>query len=665
MKLFILTCFLLSAIAEWGSAQGLENLLTSLDKAGTDSLKIAAYQELVNHYRYSNGDSARHYAYKGLEYARQNKYLTGEAHMINHLGQVNERHGRLDQAKDHYLEARALYLSLKNEKGVAATTNGLGVVAGRTGKYDEATRYFLEALALYEEIEYTEGVVQCYIKLGVVNDHLGNSENALKYYLKAEELNATNPSSGAWLTLMNNIGIIYGRRNDLTTAIKYFKRGLQHSDPVKFTGIHIALLGSLGLSYEKSGVADSAWYFQQQALSMARQNNLPEEESRSLVNLAALVRRTDPAQSLILLHEALAIAESIQQLKLMTEVYEAMIGLYKESSDYRLALALTEKRQILKDSLFSLEKSREIANLHATQELSRQENEIRHLALKNERSIFQRNFMIAIALIAIAMIGIVWFYNTRISNLNRELIARQSELRNSNTIKDKLFSILGHDLRAPLNRVIGLLSVLSLKNRSEDEIPIIEKLRLQSQNTLETLDNLLMWGQKQLKGIRLNQQTLNATDQIRKSIFLTSDYAAQKNIQIVDNIPGDLHIYADPSHFDFIIRNLLSNAIKFSHSGGTVTIEAVPLADKEVIFSIRDSGVGIPPDLQKKIFSPGNESLQGTWNEKGTGIGLMLCREYVIENGGKLWVESKEGIGSTFYFSVEQKHINASHQIAM
>src|SRR5687768_10610822 len=309
MKLFILISVVLLAISGGGLAQTPGLLRAELDRAESDSLKIKAFQNLVNHYKYSDIDSALYYANEGLDYSKEKQYASGEAVMMNNLGQVNERHGFPDLAKTQYLQAREIYRTLGNKDGVASTTNGLGVIAGRTGRYDEATKYFLEALALFQLTGNAQGIVQTYIKLGVVSDHLGNPDQALAYYLRAEELNAADPSSSAFLTLMNNIGIIYGKRNDLRVAAAYFKKGLMHSDPEKFTGIHIALLGSLGLAYEKLGMTDSAWHFQQQALSMARQNTLPEEEARALVNLAALVSKSDPAQSIQLLNEALAITE--------------------------------------------------------------------------------------------------------------------------------------------------------------------------------------------------------------------------------------------------------------------------------------------------------------------------------------------------------------------
>ncbi len=651
---FVLLFAILVTSALSGQGQNLRDLTRQLQKADSDSTKVHAYQQLARHYEFSHMDSALHYAQAGLSFTVENRYPKGQALLTRVLAQILERHGMLDQARDHYLEARGIYAELENQQGVAATTNGLGVVAGRTGKYDEATRYFVEALTLYESINHPVGIIQTNIKLGVVNDYLGNLDKALEYYLKAEELNTGTPSSDATLTLLNNIGVIYGKRNDLRTALRYFQRGVQACDPAKNPGIHITLLSSLGIAYDKLGSADSAWHYQQQALSLARRYDLPEEESRSLVNLAELVSVSDPDQSLQLLNQALTIAHRIRHLILITEVYEAMIQQYKRRNQYKIAMQLSEKRQQLRDSIFSVEKTREIANLQATQELARQENEIKHLALQNEKSVVQRNIMFGIAVISLIVIVIVWFYNNRVSNLNTQLIRKQNELKASNDIKDKIFSVLGHDLRAPLNRVIGLLSMLALKHEDEEESTIIKKLKEQSIGTLETLDSLLTWGHNQLKGIRLDQQVLQAKDQIHKSIRLSDDYAAQKRVRIVDNISPDIHVQVDPSHFDFVMRNLLSNAIKFSHPGGIVTIDAVRFSD-EVIFSITDSGVGIPEGIQGNIFAADNESILGTWNEKGTGIGLMLCQQYIAENRGRVWVESKEGEGATFFFSLKHK----------
>lgn len=412
--------------------------------------------------------------------------------------------------------------------------------------------------------------------------------------------------------------------------------------------------------------SDSALYFQQQVLSKSMEHNLPEDEARALVNIASVLQLKDPSGSLNMLEKALAITGRIRELSLMSEIYEAMTDLHKKQNNFKEALLLTEKRQLLKDSLFSIQKSKEIANVQAINDLARQEGEMKDLAVLNEKSIVQRNVSITVALISFGFILIVWYFNNKISKLNRRLLEKQRELKNSNTIKDRLFSVLGHDLRAPMGRVIGLLAVLSFHNRSKEEREIIDKLKQQSVSTLETLDNLLMWGKSQITGQRLNQQDIFAKEHIQKAIFLYGDYTDRKNVKIIDQTRDDLLVHADPSHFDFVIRNLLSNAIKFSHSGGVIELSAF-IADnhREVIFAVKDLGIGIHQNLQAQIFAFNTESLRGTWDEKGTGIGLMLCQEYITENGGRMWVESAEGKGSTFYFSLlKEKSTHQSRQLA-
>src|SRR5690606_4413883 len=222
-----------------------------------------------------------------------------------------------------------------------------------------------------EKIGSAGGVMQTFIKLGVVNDHLNDLDKALEYYLKAADLNERLGDRRTSATLLNNIGIIYGKRNELRTALHYFQAGLRFTEGVPLSEVGIILLSSVGLAYDKLGMSDSAWYYQQMALSRARESNMPELEARALVNLAALVKANDPVQSLELLERALTMSKSISNLKLMSEIYEAMILVYKDLEDFQTALVLTEEREILKDSLFSLQKAKEIANLIATQELAR------------------------------------------------------------------------------------------------------------------------------------------------------------------------------------------------------------------------------------------------------------------------------------------------------
>ncbi len=173
-----------------------------------------------------------------------------------------------------------------------------------------------------------------------------------------------------------------------------------------------------------------------------------------------------------------------------------------------------------------------------------------------------------------------------------------------------------------------------------------------AQASLETLDKLLFWGKSQIKGRGTKAIIFNTTEYLQNNIKLIKSSAEQKQITINNKVSPDIKINGDPAHFDFIFRNLLSNAVKFTHLNGTVEISA----DKNIVpgftlFAVKDDGIGIKKEKLSHIFEPFSSSTRGTADERGTSMGLMLCKEFAIENGGEIWVESEEGKGSCFYFS--------------
>jgi len=239
--------------------------------------------------------------------------------------------------------------------------------------------------------------------------------------------------------------------------------------------------------------------------------------------------------------------------------------------------------------------------------------------------------------------------------LNEELNLQKDNLRRSNDIKDRLFSVIGHDLRGPLGQIPPSLELLEGDSlTSEERQYVVSELSAQTRVSIETLDNLLVWGTKQMQGNEKNESRIAVKQQAAETLKLLTGTANAKRISLKDKLPEQICVMADPSHFDFILRNLLSNSIKFTHPEGTIEL----CADTEtqpgyVVFSVTDTGIGIPQEQMDKLFEPFNKASRGTANEKGSGIGLMLCKEYTELNGGKIWATSRQGEGSSFYFSLK------------
>ncbi len=234
----------------------------------------------------------------------------------------------------------------------------------------------------------------------------------------------------------------------------------------------------------------------------------------------------------------------------------------------------------------------------------------------------------------------------------RESEAKLSEL---NSQKDKFFSIIAHDLKSPFNSIIGL-SELLMEQINENNYNGIDEyakmIRQSSKQAMDLLLNLLEWSRAQTGRMQFKPENFDLVELVGENMMLFDLIAAQKAISISKVLPNELIIFADKQMISTILRNLISNAIKFTNQGGEIGISVEKTA-KEIFISVSDNGMGIASERLEKLFSIGkSNSTLGTNKEKGTGLGLILCKEFVESHGGKMWVESKLGKGSTFYVTL-------------
>jgi PAS domain S-box-containing protein len=231
----------------------------------------------------------------------------------------------------------------------------------------------------------------------------------------------------------------------------------------------------------------------------------------------------------------------------------------------------------------------------------------------------------------------------------------EGKLRESNSEKDKFFSIIAHDLMTPFTSIMGLSEILVEQAQKKDynEMKRYANIILNSsQHALDLLINLMQWARSQTGRIEFWPEYLQLEETCRETVTLFETIAAQKSITLKNQIHDKFIVYADKAMLSTVCRNLLSNALKFSHPGGEIIISASPKPE-ELVISVSDKGVGIPKEGIEKLFILSeNYSTPGTNKEKGTGLGLILCKDFVEKNGGKIWVESEEGKGSTFYFTL-------------
>jgi PAS domain S-box-containing protein len=236
----------------------------------------------------------------------------------------------------------------------------------------------------------------------------------------------------------------------------------------------------------------------------------------------------------------------------------------------------------------------------------------------------------------------------------QEIRFKNNELQKLNAEKDKFFSIIAHDLRGPFGGFLGLTQIMAeeLSRFTKDEIQALAvNMKDSATNLYRLLENLLEWSQIQKGSIPFNPTSIHLRTLVDESIAMITDSARNKKIEIVLDIPDDLVVYADMNMIQTVIRNLVSNAVKFTSKTGKVNVSAQTIFEKKIEISVQDTGIGMSKIMIDNLFRIDVQTnRKGTEGEPSTGLGLLLCKEFIEKHGGKIWAESEEGKGSTFHF---------------
>ncbi|NCI47264.1 sensor histidine kinase [Sediminibacterium soli] len=261
-----------------------------------------------------------------------------------------------------------------------------------------------------------------------------------------------------------------------------------------------------------------------------------------------------------------------------------------------------------------------------------------------ERVLFNISWSMVLVIIAL------WFFKTEQLSYLREIEAKNNELLKTNQTKEKLFSIIAHDLRSPIGQLKGSLELVNHDYISPERFSqMAAKISDNVDQLHNTLDNLLRWSLSQLQGITANPERTEIAPILEEKYHILQQKLEEKNIRLA--ISGITQaVWVDPDHLRLILRNLLSNAVKYSHANSVISVTARTDSAGHITILIQDNGTGMSDTVKSHIFhSDTIQSKPGTANEKGTGLGLKLCREFIEKNHGRIYVESEENKGSCFY----------------
>jgi signal transduction histidine kinase len=614
-------------------------------KSETDAKKINTYLEVSKAYAAEQPDSAVHFCNEAMTIAERLNDKQKQGIILLELGRINTLHHHADLARRFNNEALSIFRNLHQPENIALAYDQLGLLDGQQLNTTDAAKNLGQAMKFYQDLHDSSGIRETYTSMGNVFEEKGENEKALTYYLRAlVQYEHRQQKPEAYFILLDQIGQLYLKKGDKATAIKYLEEGIRNSNTVANRDSQITMLQQEGQIYEQEGQQSRSLAYYKQALAEAKKFNHPELQVKSLIDIANLLKKENSVQSLDDLKKALKLADSLRDPQLEATIYGALAGVYRQENNYKEAIIALDENHRLLDSLLGEDTTKEIAAIDSSYVLESSREKIGNLQQVTKQEKTELDMSLVILAGIIALLVLLYLYLVKTRRLNRELKA-------ANRVKDTLFSIIGHDLKGPAGSVSQLFALMESEDFTEEELKhMISELRKQTESSFELLQSLFEWGRAQLQGIKVNPEYVDTKAIIQKNIALLARQAAVKNIMVNDNTPANLKVFTDQHHFDFIIRNLLSNAIKFTYDNGHIDIEAQD-DGSQIIFVVKDNGKGVSVEEQVAFVKNNLQVSFGTKGEKGSGLGLLLIKDFIQANKGRIWLESKEGEGATFYIS--------------
>jgi two-component system sensor histidine kinase/response regulator len=679
----ILCLFVLFALPTASIAQPkkiIDSLQTLLQQKHEDTTRLAIMNQLSQNLMFHLPDSSLKLSEQVIEMAAKNKDKKNEAQAHINIASVYLRRGSVE-AEKYLLTALKLNKSINNKKGITACLNNLGIFHTNQGTYPKALDYTFQAIKLQDTLTDHKTITKILINIGNVYLQQDQFETARKYFIEAEKMNEKSMDKSSISSINMNFGYIYDNQDKLEQSLFYYRKSLHYSLLIKHKFRVADILGNLGVVYEKMQQYDSALYYNLESLKMHEELGEKYNRARNLANIARIKNLTGKTtESIQYAKKGLILAQEIQNLQSASSAANVLATIYKKQGNYKDALAYHEIATIANDTLHNTEKTKALKNLQHEYEIEKHQAEI---DLLNKDKIIQQDklqlketqqhfYTVGLILATLTAFFLYWLNNKRQHsnkllriknaeiNQQKEEIQTQAEaLDDLNHTKDKVFAIISHDLRSPLNNLNMTLQLFDNQFLSPEELRhFTREIRKNVDTIKDTLDNLLNWSIAQLQGLEIVVESLNIHDLGNEAIALYREIADKKNIRLINEANPQAVIKADRNHIRLVLRNLISNAIKFTNADGEITLTTHQKQDNPTQQNywevcVNDTGIGMTPEQSYKLFkSHSHFTSYGTANEKGTGVGLLLCKEFIERNGGIIGVDSKIGRGSRFFFTI-------------
>lgn len=685
--------------AQTDEVEAFESKLSTLD--GIE--RVDVLNSLSDLLKRNSYDKSKSYAEEALKISRQIDYHNGEAKALVNLGFAEYIHNDLERAENLYLNALAIFKEYKNDIETARTQNQIGLIYWRRNQFVYAFKRYREALNLANKSGAQDLAAEALNYMGLIYWKWSDYDKAIDYFFRSLKIKETLGDKFEIGLTLNNIAFVYNEMNQIEQSINYSQKVLEIARGLKDNYVLGRVLNNLGVSYFKRKDYEKAAYYQKESLVIKEQagdksgmaysyndlGNIYLAEKKydealvqfnrsleirthlrdkfgiasALFSIAKVQKQKgNYSTALTFFNSSLGSAIAIGNKRLEANIYKELSALNRESGNNDLAFSYLNKYSTIIDSVWSKEARDKILELSVIYDVNTKDDELRIKNLEIEKEQTRKYYsyiVLALFLIAIAVLytryASVKKVKKQLEKANKELEDKSKTLESTVKTRDRFFSIVAHDLRSPFFGLKGLVEIISEEGEDltdQEKKLFLTKLSRSVKEINMLLENLLDWSRLQSKRIEYNPEVFDLNEEISQTIFLLSQNAENKRIKILNQIPERTLVLADRRMIHSVIQNLVSNAIKFTYEKGKIEITAQSL-ENVVIVNVVDQGIGIPAEFRDKLFKIDHQTTsRGTNDEKGTGLGLNICKELIELNGGQISFISQENKGTTFTFTL-------------
>jgi len=639
------------------------HLIRALYKAN-DYKKALMYidetERLSKSLNYTKGNAEANY-YKALIYASKNDYFN---------------------AIDNYNKSKRLYKQINDTLGIAKINNNIGIIEIKRGNYVSGLENSLSAIKVFENRHLREDLSSAYNNLAEAYFNTHQIDKALEFNVKALNVREQLRDSLGIKSSTKNIAMLYSMRKEHRKAIEYYENVLRMLNPKQDQALRGEILPRIGNEYLQFKDYDNANKYLAEGLQYNRSINNKDGMLRTLNSIGQLnLEQGNLKVAQMHIAEAYNYAKGTTDKIEVLKNYRLLMKIDSTNNNFQSAYNWQRQYFSLKEELESQDLPKIPVNTDSIKEgMSSSIDDFDDISsleknIENENQVKKLkaiSYILVAAFITVLTILLLIYLkrkntlrytqeleekNEQIQIQNEAILEQTHHLEEINKVKDRLFSIVSHDLKDSISSIKGFLDLLKEDSISKEEFnELIPELSENANDASLLLYNLLNWSKSQMQNLEPSPEMFNIQEVFHNKISLVEQKVEQKRIVVIDESQRDF-VYADKSMIEIVIQNLITNAVKFSRVGDIITISNRS-QNGNALICVEDTGVGISKENLSKLFKNNNFTTIGTKNEKGTGLGLTICKELVELNKGRIWVESTQNVGSKFFIELPKSKIS-------